>query len=60
VKIILRVCSYGGDELRERERIDLGWLEGDIYVFFYGFESDSGVYLRVIFVKIYEGFDWCD
>jgi len=25
--------------------------------FFYGFESDSGMYLRVIFMKICERFD---
>ena len=40
----LRMCSYAGDDLREREMIDLGWLEGDIYVvLFYGFGSDNGV-----------------
>jgi len=50
-----------GDDLRERERIDFGWLEGDIYVvLFYGFGGDIGVDLRVIFVKICERFDWCD
>jgi len=50
-----------GDELREREMIDLGWLEGDIYVvFFYGFVSDSGVDLKVIFVEVCKRFDWCD
>jgi len=39
--------------------INLGWLEGDIYVvLFYGFGGDIGVDLRVIFVKICEGFDW--
>jgi len=38
------MCSYAGDDLREREMIDLGWLEGDIYVvLFYGFGSDNGV-----------------
>jgi len=59
----LRMCFYAGDDLREKEkeRIDLSLLEGDIYVvLFYGFESDSGVDLRVIFVKVCEIFDWCD
>ena len=50
-----------GDDLRERERIYLGWLECDIYVvLLYGFGGDSGVDLRLIFVKVSEGFDWCD
>ena len=45
----------------EGEMIDLGRLKGDIYVvFFYGFESDSGVDLRIIFVKICEEFNCCD
>jgi len=49
---LLRVCSYVSDDLRKREMIDLGWLEGDIYVIlFYGFESDNRVNFRVIFVK---------
>jgi len=54
------MCFYAGDDLREKEkeRIDLSLLEGDIYVvLFYGFESDSGVDLRVIFVKVCEIFD---
>jgi len=40
--------------------IDLGWLEDDIYVvfFFYGFGDDCRVNLRIIFVKVCEGFDW--
>jgi len=49
---------FQGDNLREREIINLGWLEGDIYVvLFYGFGGDSGVDLRIIFVKVCEGFD---
>ena len=52
------MCSFVGDDLREREMIDLGWLECDIYVvLFYGFESDSRMNLRVIFVKVCEEFD---
>jgi len=55
----LRMCSYVGNHLRERERIDLDWLEDDIYVVLcYEFESDSGVDLRVIFVKVCEEFYW--
>jgi len=30
------------------------------FFFFYGFGSDSGVDLRVIFVKVCKRFDWCD
>jgi len=48
-----------GDNLREREMIDLSWLKGDIYVvLFYGFEDDSGIDLRMIFVKVCEKIDW--
>jgi len=53
------VCFYVSDDLRDSEMIDLDWLECDIYVvLFYEFESDSGVDLRVIFVKVCEQFDW--
>jgi len=52
------VCSYVDDDLREREMIDLDWLKGKIYVvLFYGFGSDSRVDLRVLFMKVCEGFD---
>ena len=57
------MCSFVGDDLKERdkERIDLDWLEGDIYVvLFYRFGGDSGVDLRVIFVKDCERFECCD
>ena len=54
------MCSYVSDDLKEIERIDLGWLEGNIYVvLFYEFGGDSRIDLRVIFVKVCEGFDWC-
>jgi len=48
-----------GDDLREKEMIDLGWLEGDVHVvLFYGFGGDSEVDLRVTFMKVCEKFDW--
>ena len=49
------------DNMKEREKIDLGLLECDIYVvLFYGFGGNSEVNLRVIFVKVCEEFEWCD
>ena len=44
-----------GDDLREKERINLGGLEGNIYVVLF---MDSGVDLKVIFVKVYERFNY--
>jgi len=44
--------------LREREWIDLGRFEGEIYVvLFEGFRGDVKVDLGIKFVKICEGFD---
>jgi len=39
--------------------IDFGWLEGDVHVvLFYEFGGDSGVDLRVTFMKVCEKSEW--
>jgi len=44
----------------ERKMIDLGWLDGDVYViFFYRFRGDCEVDLKIIFVKVWKGSNWC-
>jgi len=56
--IAFRVYSFGKNYLREREWIDLGRFEGEIYVvLFEGFRGDVKVDLGIKFVKICEGFD---
>jgi len=44
--------------LRERDMIDLGEFESEVYVvLFKGFRGDTGVDLRVNLVKVCKGFD---